>query len=150
MAKAIPEGYTAVTPYLIVKGAAQAIQFYVDAFGAQELFRMPMPGGKIGHAELQIGDARLMLADESPEAGAYAPKGDRLAVSFQLYCNDCDAIFKKALEHGAREIRPVKDQFYGDRSGMLMDPFGHTWNISTHVEDVSPEEMERRMAAMTK
>jgi PhnB protein len=148
MAKAIPEGYTALTPYLIVRDAKKALAFYAEAFGAVELYRLPM-GDRIGHAEMQIGDARFMLADESPQVGAVAPAGDgRGPVSFLLYTEDCDATFKRALNLGAKELRPVTDQFYGDRTGQLMDPFGHTWSVSTHVEDVTPEEMERRMAAM--
>jgi PhnB protein len=148
MAQPIPPGYTTLTPYLIIKGAARALEFYAKAFGAKELYRMPM-GDQIGHAEMQIGNARFMLADESPDMGAVAPTGDgRTPVSFVVYTEDCDAMFKRAIATGARELRPLRNEFYGDRTGYLMDPFGHCWSIATHVEDVSPEEMKRRMAAM--
>ena len=145
----IPEGYHSVTPYLVVDGAARAIEFYKEAFGATELMRMPAPGGKIGHAELLIGDSHVMLADEHPEQGHRGPRSiGGTPVSIMLYVEDCDAAFQRATAGGATVLRPVQDQFYGDRSGMITDPFGHVWTISTHVEDVSPEEMERRMAAM--
>lgn len=145
--KAIPEGYTTVTPYLIVKGASDALAFYAKAFDAQELFRMPGPDGRVGHAEIQIGDSRLMLADEFPEMGAKSPTTiGGSAVGLCLYVEDVDALFARALAAGAKELRPVKDQFYGDRSGTLLDPFGHQWTIATHKEDVPPEEMQRRMA----
>jgi PhnB protein len=148
MAKPIPDGYYTITPYLTVKGADRAMSFYAKAFGAKELFRMPM-GDKVGHAEMQIGNSRFMLADESPQNGAFAPAGDgRTPVTICLYVEDVDAVFKSALAAGAKQTRPVQDQFYGDRSGMLTDPFGHIWNVATHVEDVSPEEMERRMAKL--
>jgi PhnB protein len=148
MVKPIPEGYSSITPYLTVKGADKALAFYAKAFGAKELFRMPM-GDKVGHAEMQIGNARLMLGDESLETGAVAPKGDgRTPVAICLYVEDVDAVFKAALGAGAKELRPVQNQFYGDRSGMLTDPFGHVWNVATHVEDVSSEEMKRRMAQL--
>jgi PhnB protein len=148
MAKAIPDGYHTLTPYLVVKGAAKALEFYGRAFGAKELFRMPM-GDRIGHAEMKIGSSAFMLADESPEMGAVAPSGDaRGPVSFLLYTEDCDAMFKQVIAAGAKELRPLRNEFYGDRTGMLMDPFGHTWSIATHIEDVSPEEMQRRMSKM--
>ena len=149
--KAIPEGYHSVTPYLIVDGGAAALEFYKKAFGATELFRMPSPGGKIGHAEIRIGDSPIMLADEHPEMNARSPKSiGGSPVSIMLYVEDCDAMAKQAVAAGAREIRPVATQFYGDRSGTFEDPFGHQWHLSTHVEDVSPEELERRAAEMAK
>jgi PhnB protein len=145
----IPDGYHAVTPYLVVDGAAQAIDFYKEAFGATEVMRMPAPGGKIGHAEIRIGNSHVMLADEHPEQGHRGPKSvGGTPVGLLVYVADVDAVFKKAISLGATETRPVENQFYGDRMGSLTDPFGHNWMISTHFEDVSPDEMERRMAAM--
>jgi PhnB protein len=145
-AKPIPEGYHSVTPYLIIDGAADAIEYYKKAFGATELFRMPMPGGKIGHAELKIGDSPIMLADEHPEMGYKSPTSwGGSPISLMLYVEDVDAVFQQAIGAGAKEQRPVADQFYGDRLGTLTDPFGHVWTISTHKEDVSMEEMQRRM-----
>ncbi len=150
MAKPIPEGYHSVTPYLIIKGATEAIDFYKKAFGATELFRMPAPGGKIGHAEIKIGDSPIMLADESPEMGYKSPKSlGGSPISIMIYVVDVDTVFKRAIAAGGKEQRPVKDQFYGDRSGTLEDPFGHVWHVATHKEDVSPEEMERRMKTYT-
>jgi len=147
--KPIPEGYHTVTPYLIVDGAAQAIEFYKRAFNATEFFRLDMPEGRIGHAEIRIGDSAIMLADEFPEMGAKSPKSlGGSASSILLYVEDVDGLFKQAIAAGAKEERPVKDQFYGDRSGTLEDPFGHKWSIATHKEDVSEDEMRRRMAAM--
>jgi PhnB protein len=144
----IPEGYHSVTPYLIVTGAASAIEFYKHAFGAKELMRIPHPDGRVGHAELQIGDSRVMLADEFPEMGVRSPMTlGGTPVGIQLYVDDVDAVTTRALAAGAKTLRPVKDQFYGDRSGTLSDPFGHQWTISTHKEDVSLEEMQRRAAA---
>jgi PhnB protein len=147
--KPIPDGYHSVTPYLIVRGAAQALDFYVNAFGATELFRMPGPGGTIGHAEFKIGNSPVMIADENTGANAVGPEilGGS-PVQLMIYVEDCDAVFKRALSLGASEVKPLTDQFYGDRSGSLTDPFGHQWTIATHKEDVSPEEMERRMKAM--
>jgi PhnB protein len=145
MPKPIPDGYHAVTPYLICRGAQRAIEFYTRAFGATELYRMPGPDGKIMHAELQVGDSRVMLADETSEFRSPQSVGGT-SVSMMLYVNDVDATFRKAIEAGAKALRDVKNQFYGDRSGTLTDPFGHVWTIGTHVEDVSPEEMTRRMA----
>ncbi len=143
--KPIPEGYHTLTPYLIVKGAAAALDFYARALGARELVRMADPSGKVGHAEMKIGDSPFMLADEFPEMGAVAPRaGGGHSVSFLVYVPDVDAAFARALAAGAKAVRPVQDQFYGDRSGTLEDPFGHQWTLATHVEDVSPEEMERR------
>lgn len=146
--KPIPENYHAITPYLIIKGAAKAIDFYKTVFGAAEIMRMPGPEGRIGHAELKIGDSIFMLADEHPEIDARGPESyGGTPVSLMVYVQDVDSVFKKALAAGAKELRPVKNQFYGDRSGNLADPFGHKWTISTHVEDVTPEEMKKRMAA---
>jgi PhnB protein len=143
--KPIPDGYNSVTPYLIINGAAAAIEYYKKAFGAKERMRMPGPDGKIGHAELTIGDSTLMLADEFPDMKALGPKTrGGTTVSFCVYVADCGATFKQALAAGGKELRPLQDQFYGDRSGTLEDPFGHCWTIATHVEDVSPEEMARR------
>jgi PhnB protein len=152
--KPIPDGYHSVTPYLSIQGAADAIAFYKRAFDAQEIFRMEIPGSRIGHAELQIGDSRIMLADEMPEmpeATAKSPRSLRgTTVGLMIYLDDVDACFQRALDAGATVKRPVKDQFYGDRSGTLEDPFGHLWTLATHVEDVSSEELSRRMASMPK
>ena len=146
--KPIPDGYHTATPYLIVNGGAQAIEFYKKAFGATELMRMPQPGGKIGHAEIKIGDSPIMLADESPDVGARSPQSiGGSPVSIMLYVEDVDRIFSQAVAAGAKVKRPVADQFYGDRTGGVEDPFGHLWYIATHVEDVSPEEMKKRAAA---
>ena len=146
--KPIPEGYHSVTPYLIVKGAAKAIEFYKTAFGATETFRMPQPDGRIGHAELKIGDSTIMLADEVPERNIRGPESlGGTPVMIHLYINDVDTVARRAVASGAKEIRAVQNQFYGDRSGMFADPFGHQWNISTHVEDLSPEEIGKRAAA---
>ena len=146
--KPIPDGYHTVTPYLIIKGAAEAIDFYKQAFGAKELFRMPQPDGKIGHAEIKIGDSPIMLADEHPGMGHVGPKTlGGSPVSILLYVEDVDTVFKQAITAGAQEKMPVEDKFYGDRGGSLTDPFGHIWHIATHTEDVTPEEMEKRMAA---
>jgi PhnB protein len=145
----IPAGYHTVTPYLIVKGGVKALEFYKRAFGARELFRMAGPDGKIGHAEIQIGDSPIMLADEFPEMGAVSPQTLGGTPAFiVLYVEDVDARFQQAIAAGGKALRPVKDQFYGDRSGTLLDPFGHQWTIATHLEDVSSEEMQRRAAAM--
>lgn len=145
MVKPIPEGYHSITPYLIVSGASQAIDFYKKAFGATEDMRMPKPDGKIGHAELSIGNSKIMLADEYPEMGYRSPQSiGGAGVSIMLYIEKVDDVFKRALAAGAKELQAVKDQFYGDRSGTLQDPFGHVWTVATHVEDVLPEEMGRR------
>ncbi len=147
--KPIPDGYHSVTPYLIIKGAAEAIEFYKKVFGAIELFRLPMPGGVIGHAELKIGDSVIMLADEFPDMGAISPKTlGGTPISLMIYVPNVDEVFAGAIAAGGKEIRPVQNQFYGDRSGVFEDPFGHKWSIATHVEDVSHEEVQRRMAAM--
>jgi PhnB protein len=146
--KAVPDGYHAVTPYLIVAGAARAIEFYKQAFGATERMRMERQG-KVGHAELQIGDSCVMLADEFPEMNIRAPQaGGGSAVSIHLYIAGVDDVVKRAVDLGATLKRPIEDQFYGDRMGTIVDPFGHTWHVSTHIEDVTPEEMRKRMAAM--
>ncbi len=148
--KAIPEGYHSVTPYLIIDGAAQAIQFYGRAFGAVEVMRMAAPGGKIGHAEIRIGDSFVMMADEHPEAGVLGPRTrGGVTASFLIYVEDVDAVFERAVAAGGKILKPLQDQFYGDRSGTLEDPFGHSWTIATHKEDVSPEEMDRRFKEMT-
>ena len=150
MVKPIPEGYHSVTPYLIVDDANAAIDFYTRAFGAKEKFRMPM-GDRIGHAELEIGDSVVMLSDEWPDMGNRGPNAlGGTPVSLMIYLEDVDSMFRRAIEAGAKETRPVENQFYGDRSGMLTDPFGHKWTLSTHVEDVSEEEMGRRMEQFSK
>ena len=144
----IPEGYHSATPYLIIKDAAKAIEFYKKAFGAKEMMRMSQPDGRIGHAEIKIGDSPIMLADEFPEMGARSPQSlGGSPVSILLYVEDVDAFAKQAVTAGTKIVRPVKDQFYGDRSGSFEDPFGHQWHIATHVEDVAPEEMHKRAAA---
>ena len=143
--KKIPEGYHSVTPYLIISGASEAIEYYKKAFGATEIMRMPGPDGKIGHAELKIGDSPIMLADEFPEMGYKSPTTlGGSPVSLMIYVEDVDKTFAAAIAAGGKEQRPVKDQFYGDRMGTLEDPYGHIWHVATHTEDVSPEEMERR------
>jgi PhnB protein len=147
--KPIPDGYHSVTPYLVVDGAAKAIDYYKKVFDATEIMRMTSPdGGRIGHAELKIGDSPIMLADEHPEMNIRGPHAiGGSPVSMMVYVDDVDSVAQRALAAGAQELRPVADQFYGDRSGTFLDPFGHTWTISTHVEDVPPEEMEKRAAA---
>ena len=145
--KPIPDGYSVVTPSLIIPGAAQALDFYKAAFGATERMRLEMPGGILGHAEIQIGDSVVMMADEFPQMGARGPAAyGGSPVSLHVYVTDVDAVVARAVELGAKVTRPVANQFYGDRSGTITDPFGHTWNIATHVEDVTPEETKRRMA----
>jgi PhnB protein len=146
--KPIPDGYHAVTPYLIVQGADRAIEFYKKAFGAEELTRMSEPSGRVAHAELRIGDSTVMLADEHPEIGALSPmRIGGSSVTMHLYVEDVDATVVQAVLAGAAVTRPVADQFYGDRNGQLVDPFGHVWYVATHKEDVSPEEIGRRAAA---
>jgi PhnB protein len=147
--KPIPDGYPRVSPYLIVDGAAQAIDFYKQVLGATERMRMGGPEGRVGHAELQIGDSVVMLADEFPDMGSVGPKQiGGTPVTIGVYVEDVDKTFDTAVKAGAKSLRPVENQFYGDRSGQFEDPFGHRWSISTHVEDVSPEEMAKRAAAM--
>jgi PhnB protein len=143
----IPEAYPRVTPYLCVDGASAAIEFYAQVLGTTERMRMDMPDGKVSHAELQLGDSLIMLADEFPELGVRSPKafgGSPVAVS--VYVEDVDAAFERAQRAGAKVLRPLEDQFYGDRSGQFEDPFGHRWTIASRIEDVSPEEMARRAA----
>jgi PhnB protein len=145
--KPIPEGYHSLTPYLIIDGAAEAMEYYKKAFGAVELFRMEHEG-KIGHAEMKIGDSPFMLADEHPAQGHRGPKAlGGSAVGLMIYVDDVDTIYKQAIDAGGTEDRALQDQFYGDRSGTLTDPFGHVWTIATHKEDLAPEEIEKRMAA---
>jgi PhnB protein len=147
--KAIPDGYYSLTPYLVCKGAAKAIEFYGKAFGAQEMVRMPGPNGSIAHAEVKIGNSMLMLADENKERGHLSPDSiGGTASSIMFYADDVDEVFKRAVAAGAKVEMPPADMFWGDRMGNLVDPFGHKWAIATHKEDVSPEEMEKRMAAM--
>lgn len=150
--KPVPDGYHSVTAYLSIKGAARAIDFYKRALGAEEIYRLDMPDGRIGHCELQLGDSRIMLADEMPEMPdivVRSPESLRgTSVGLNLYVPDCDALFERAVAAGAKVKRALQTQFYGDRSGTVEDPFGHVWTLSTHVEDVSPDELKRRMAAM--
>jgi PhnB protein len=144
----IPEGYRAITPYLIVKGGVKAIEYYVKVFGAKELMRMDGPDGRVGHAELEIGDSHIMLADEHPEMNIRGPQSlGGSGVGILVYVPDVDRVFQQAVDAGAKVDREVKDQFYGDRSGNIVDPFGHKWTIATHVEDILPEEMKRRAEA---
>ena len=146
--KPIPEGYHSVTPYLIIEGAGEAIEFYKKAFGAKELFRFPTPDGKVGHAEMKIGDSPIMLADAYPAMGYNSPKSlGGSPVSLMVYVEDVDTVFNQAVEAGATVKEAVTDKFYGDRSGSLIDPFGHVWHVATHKEDVSMEEMEKRAKA---
>ena len=143
----IPADYPRVTPYINVDGAAEAIDFYGEVFGATEIVRMAGPEGKIAHAEIKIGDSVIMLADHFPDMGNPTPKQLGGVASFlMVYVEDVDDTFARAVKAGANELRPVADQFYGDRSGQFEDPWGHQWNVASHVEDVAPEEMERRMA----
>ena len=148
--KPIPDGYPQVTPYLFVDGAQAAIDFYTSVFGATERMRMPGPDGRIGHAELRLGESLLMVADEFPEMGGRSPRtvgGSPVIIS--LYVEDVDAVFERAVQAGATVVRAVETQFYGDRAGQFEDPFGHQWSVATHVEDVPPDEMERRAAQAT-
>jgi|TARA_B100001063_G_C16740476_1_gene544504 PhnB protein len=144
---AIPKGFSSVTPYLIIEGAQQAICFYRDAFNAQLVMQMPLPEGGIGHAEIIIGDSHIMISDSCPDESFKSPNAlGGTPVSLMLYVEDVDSVFKKAIELGATEVRPVHDQFYGDRAGTLQDPFGHIWTIGTHKEDLSEQEINQRMA----
>ena len=141
----IPDGYHSVTPYLAVDDAAAALEFYKQAFGARERMRMPAPGGKVGHAEIEIGGSCIMLADEYPDMDFRSPKAfGGTPVSLHLYVENVDAVAKQAVAAGAKELRPVKDQFYGDRTGTVQDPFGHVWHLATHKEDLAPDELKRR------
>jgi PhnB protein len=143
--KAIPDGYHSATPYLVVKGAANAIDYYKRAFGAVELFRMADDKGNIGHAEIKIGDSVIMLADEHPGTVCRTPRSlGGSSVGLMIYVDDVDAVFKRAVEAGGKSLRPLTNQFYGDRSGTLEDPYGHVWTVATHIEDVPPEELKRR------
>jgi len=144
----IPKDYNSITPYLIVKGAAQAIEYYKNVFGATELFRMKGPDGKIGHAELKIGNSHIMLADENPNLGqghSSAASIGASPVSLYVYIPAVDRVVQKAAAEGGKILKPVQDQFYGDRSGFIQDPFGHLWSVATHVEDVAPKDLEERM-----
>jgi len=141
----IPKGYNSVTPYLIIKGAAKAIDYYKNVFGATEVMRMAGPDGKVGHAELKIGDSHIMLADENPAMGHRSAESIGASpVSLLVYLPDCDKVVAKAVAEGAKILKPVEDQFYGDRSGFIQDPFGHFWSVATHKEDLSQKEMEER------
>jgi PhnB protein len=146
--KAIPEGWEGATPYLSIKGAAAAIEFYKKAFGATETMRLPGSEGRVGHAEIKIGKANIMLADEYPEMGFLSPTSlGGSPVTIHLYVEDVDTLARQAEAEGAKVLRPVADQFYGDRAGKFEDPFGHLWHFATHKEDVTPQEMERRASA---
>jgi PhnB protein len=147
--KFIPEGFHTATPYLIIGGAANAIEFYKKVFGATEEYRMTGQDGRIGHAMIRIGDSTIMMADEFPELGYRGPLAlGGTPVSILLYFDDADAIFDRAVAAGSQVLKPLQDQFYGDRNGTLKDPFGHQWTIATHIEDVTPEEVEKRVAAL--
>ena len=148
MAQPIPEGYPRVTPYLIVDGASAAIDFYTSVLGATERMRMSAPDDRVGHAELEVGDSVIMLADESPEMDARSPRTvGGTPVSLHVYVEDADSTFERAIGAGATALQQVEDKFYGDRSGSFEDPFGHRWHVATHVEDVPPGEMQKRAAA---
>ena len=145
--KPIPEGHRTVAPYLAIKNAVGALEFYKTAFGAVETFKLLVPDGRVGHAELRLGDSLIMLSDEFPEFGGKAPESlGGSPVSIHLYVEDVDAFVQRAVAAGARELKPVTNQFYGDRSGTITDPYGHVWTIGSHVEDVSPEEINRRFS----
>ena len=148
-AKAVPPGHHTATPYLTISDGVRALDFYKQAFGATEVYKLIMPDGRLGHAEIRLGDSIIMLADEFPEYGGRSPRTlGGSPVSVHLYVEDVDAFVKRAVAAGAKETKPVKDQFYGDRSGQLEDPFGHLWWVATHKEDVSPPEMQKRVEAM--
>jgi len=147
----IPKGYHAVTAYLSVQNAAQALDFYKRAFGAKELLRMPMPDGKVGHAEIKVGDSHVMLADEMPNMGFVSPPSrGGTTVQLHLYVRDVDATVRQAVAAGGKLTRPIEDKFYGDRAGTIEDPYGHVWYIATHKEDVAPKEIKRRMDEMAR
>ena len=149
MPKAVPEGYHSVTPYLALRDAAKAIAFYKEALGATELYRLPMPNGKLGHAELQIGNSRIMVSDESPEWGNKSAKSlGGTPIGLCMYTDNVDALAERFLKAGGKVVRPVENQFYGDRSGTFEDPEGYKWTLAQHVEDVAPDEMQRRMEKM--
>jgi PhnB protein len=148
--KPIPDDYPRVTAYLAIDGASDAIEFYKKIFGAQERFRMPQPDGTLGHAEIQLGDSVIMMSDAFPDMGVVDPKKlGGTPVTLTVYVEDVDATFANALKAGATQLQPVEDKFYGDRAGQFEDPWGHRWNVMSHVEDVSPEEMEKRAAAFS-
>jgi len=148
-AKPIPEGFRTITPHLIVRGGEKAIEFYKKAFGAELVANMPMPGGKLSHVEMRIGDSVVMLADEFPEMGARSPQSiGGSAVTIHVYVTDADAAYQRAVQAGAKATMPLMDMFWGDRYGKVTDPFGHEWSIATHKEDVTPEECVKRAAAM--
>ena len=143
----IPKGYNSISPYLVVKGAAKAIEYYKKVFGATVVVRMDQPDGKVGHAELQIGDSRVMLAEENPSMGQGHVSASGIGaspVSLYLYIPDVDRVIERAVDEGAKVLKPVQDQFYGDRTGFIQDPFGHLWGVATHIEDVSPKDMAER------
>ncbi len=147
----IPKDYNSVTPYLVIRGAAQAIEYYKKVFGATETVRMPGPEGKIGHAELKIGNSHIMLADENPSMGQGHTSAATIGaspVSLYVYLPNVDEVLERAKAEGAKILKPVENQFYGDRTGFFQDPFGHLWGVATHVEDVSPQEMQERMKKM--
>ena len=147
--KPIPDGYHSVTPYMTIRGAAKAIDFYTAAFGAVEILRLPMADGSVAHAEIKIGDSVVMMGEENPAWDAKSPQAlGGTASGLMLYVPDCDAVFAAALANGATVSKPLTDQFYGDRSGTVIDPFGHQWTLATHVEDVEPAELQKRMDAM--
>jgi PhnB protein len=148
MAKPIPDDYPRVTPYLYIDGAGAAIDFYCSVLGARERMRMAGPDGRVGHAELELGDSMIMLADQNPDMDVRGPRAiGGTPMSLHVYVEDADGVFDRAIQAGAKALRSVEDQFYGDRSGQFEDPFGHRWNVATHVEDVPSEEMEKRAAA---
>jgi PhnB protein len=147
--KPIPDGHRTVAPYLAIKNAAAALEFYEQGFGAVETYKLIVPDGRVGHAEIRLGDSLIMLSDELPELGGKAPEAlGGSPVSIHLYVEDVDAFVKRAVAAGARELKPVANQFYGDRSGQLQDPFGHLWWVATHKEDVASDEMQRRVRAL--
>jgi len=143
----IPKGYNSISPYLVVKGAAKAIEYYKKVFGAKEVMRMDQPDGKVGHAELQIGDSRFMLSEENPSMGQGHVSASGIGaspVSLYLYIPDVDRVIERAVDEGAKVLKPVQDQFYGDRTGFIQDPFGHLWGVATHIEDVAPKDLAER------